>query len=92
METSDPVVWLRPRADPYETDLAQVDAAVELVLRGSAIRVRLAGLRDPEALAQVALARAQAADLMFNVDRNGDAVTLTIGPRRSGEARLPTRT
>ncbi|HEV8697592.1 MAG TPA: hypothetical protein VGQ89_07865 [Candidatus Limnocylindrales bacterium] len=89
METSDPVVWLRPRTDPFETDIAHVDAAIELVRLGAAVRVRLSGLRDPEPLAQVALARAQAADLMFSVDRNGDAVTLTIGPRRSGEARPP---
>jgi predicted RNA polymerase sigma factor len=82
METSDPVVWLRPRTDPFEMDMAQVDAAVELVRLGAALRVRLAGLRDPEALAQVALARTQAADLEFSVDRDGDAVTLTIGPRR----------
>jgi hypothetical protein len=87
METSDPVVWLRPRVDQFETDVAHVDAAVELVRLGAAVRVRLAGLRDPEALAQLALARAQAADLLFSVDRDGDAVTLTIGPRRSGEAR-----
>jgi hypothetical protein len=86
METSDPVVWLRPRTDPFETDIAQVDAAVELVRIGSARRVRLAGLREPEALAQVALARTQAADLEFSVDRDGDAVTLTIGPRRADHA------
>jgi hypothetical protein len=64
-----------------------VDAAVELVRIGSALRVRLAGLREPEALAQVALARAQAADLEFSVDRDGDAVTLTIGPRLDEHAR-----
>jgi hypothetical protein len=87
METSDPVVWLRPRADPFETDLAHVDAAVELVRRGAAVRVRLAGLRDPEGLAQVALARAQAADMAFGVDRDGDAMTLTIGPKRGEEVR-----
>lgn len=87
METSDPVVWLRPRTDPFEMDMAQVDAAVELVRLGAALRVRLAGLRDPETLAQVALARTQAADLEFSVDRDGDAVTLTIGPRRDKPAR-----
>jgi hypothetical protein len=87
MENPDPVVWLRPRTDPFESDIAQVDAAVELVRIGSARRVRLAGLREPEALAQVALARAQAADLEFSVERDSDAVTLTIGPRRSGRAR-----
>jgi hypothetical protein len=87
METSGPVVWLRPRTDPFESDVAQVDAAVALVRIGSARRVRLAGLRDPEALAQVALARTQAADLEFSVDRDGEAVTLTIGPSRDELAR-----
>jgi hypothetical protein len=88
METSDPLVWLRPRAGPFETDLAQVDAAIELVRCGAAIRVRLAGLRDPERLAQVALARTQAADLAFDVDRDGDAITLTIGPKRGDDVWL----
>jgi hypothetical protein len=91
METSDPVVWLRPRADPFETDVAHVDAAVELVRLGAAVRVRLSGLREPEAIAQVALARAQAADLMFSVDRNGNALTLTIGPRRGDDGRVTVR-
>jgi hypothetical protein len=91
METSDPLVWLRPRADPFESDLAQVDAAIELVRRGAAVRVRLAGLRDPEALAQVALARTQAADLAFDVDRDGDALTLTIGPRHGDDSGLHSR-
>jgi hypothetical protein len=91
METSDPVVWLRPRTDPLDIDIAQVDAAVELVRLGAALRVRLAGLREPEALAQLALARTQAADLEFSVDRDGDAVTLTIGPRREELARSSAR-
>jgi hypothetical protein len=87
METSGPVVWLRPRTDLFEIDVAHVDAAIELVRIGSASRVRLAGLREPEAVAQVALARAQAAALEFSVDRDGDAVTLTIGPRRDERTR-----
>jgi hypothetical protein len=91
METSDPVVWLRRRTDPLDIDIAQVDAAVELVRLGAALRVRLAGLREPEALAQLALARTQAADLEFSVDRDGDAVTLTIGPRREELARSSAR-
>ena len=72
----------RSRTEPLEHDLAHVDAAIELVLRGQAIRVRLAGLTDPETLASVALARAQAAGLDFVIDRGGAASTLTIGPRR----------
>jgi hypothetical protein len=91
METSDPVVWLRPPTDPFESDVAQVDAAIELVRIGAAVRVRLAGLGGPEALAQVALARAQAADVRFSVERNGDAMTLTIGPRRGDDARVTIR-
>jgi hypothetical protein len=77
------IVLPRSRIDPLEHDLAHVDAAIELVRRGSAVRVRLAGLSDPDSRASVALARAQAAGLEFVIDRGGAASTLTIGPRRS---------
>ncbi|HZM71909.1 MAG TPA: hypothetical protein VFC71_00910 [Candidatus Polarisedimenticolia bacterium] len=49
-----------PRAsaefDPLERDIAEVDVAIELVLSGMAVRVRLANLSRPEAAAAHAAA------------------------------------
>ena len=71
----------RARTDPFELDVANLEAAIELVRSGLAQRVRLVGLADPATLAPIGLARAQAADIGFTVDRRDDALTLTIGPR-----------
>jgi hypothetical protein len=69
--------------DSEEQDLAEIDAAIELIRQGMAARVRLVGLRTPEAVAGAGLARAQASDIEFSVDRGAaGAVALTIGPRR----------
>ena len=69
--------------DSEEQDLAEIDAAIELIRQGMAARVRLVGLRAPEAVAGAGLARAQASDIEFSVDRGAaGAVALTIGPRR----------
>lgn len=69
--------------DVDEHDLAEIDAAIELIRRGLAARVRLVGLRGPETVAAAGLARAQAAELQFSLDRGAvGAVALTIGPRR----------
>ena len=73
----------RARTDPFELDVANLEAAIELVRTGLAQRVRLVGLADPATLAPIGLARAQAADIGFIVDRRDDALTLTIGPRLS---------
>ena len=74
-----------PGAVPWSADtaLAEIDAAIELIRQGMAARVRLVGLRTPEAVAGAGLARAQASDIEFSVDRGAaGAVALTIGPRR----------
>ena len=42
--------------DPLERDIAEVDVAIELVLSGMAVRVRLANLSRPEAAAAHAAA------------------------------------
>jgi hypothetical protein len=69
--------------DSEEQDLAEIDAAIELIRQGIAARVRLVGLRAPETVAGAGLARAQANDVWFSVDRGaGGAIALTIGPRR----------
>ena len=81
MEPADLVVLPRPRTDPDEVDLVHVDAAIELVVSGVAARVRLAGMADSASLASIAVARAQAADITFAVDRHGGTMTFTFGPR-----------
>ena len=68
--------------DSEEQDLAEIDAAIELIRQGIAARVRLVGLRTPETVAGAGLARAQAGHVGFSVDRGaGDVVALTLGPR-----------
>jgi hypothetical protein len=81
MDRADLIVLPRHRTDPVEVDLVQVDAAIEMVRRGAAARVRLAGLADAAGLASTALARAQEAGVEFALDRAGLALTLTFGPR-----------
>jgi hypothetical protein len=69
--------------DPVELDLAEVDTAIEMVVAGAASRICLVSLIHPETVAPVALARSQAADIGFHLDRDpGGAVRLTFGPRR----------
>jgi hypothetical protein len=78
MDTGDLV--LLPLADDLlDADLREVDVAIEMVVRGSAVRVRLVGLNDPETVAPIALARAQFAGIDFHVD-HGVATSLTFGP------------
>lgn len=83
MEPADLIVLPRLRIERLELDLAHVDAAIDLVRSGAATRVRLVGLTDNGDLASTALARAQAAEVAFGVDRGNSGLTLTIGPRTS---------
>lgn len=66
--------------DPFEVDLREIDAAIELVRRGVATRVRLVGLPTFEELAALGLARAQAAGVAFQVQRDSSTWLLTFGP------------
>lgn len=62
-----------PRAsapDDLALDLQEVVAAIELVAGGVARRVRISGLRGPEAVAGVAVARAQEAGVRFVLEPN----------------------
>ena len=80
----DPITRLpanRASASPVERDLAEIDAAIELVRRGLATRIRLIGLLRPDGVAAIGLAHAQAAGVRFDVDRGPDGVALTVGPR-----------
>lgn len=80
----DPITRLpnRASASPIERDLAEIDAAIELVRRGIATRIRLVGLMRPDGVAAIGLAHAQAAGLRFEVDRvQAGPVAVTVGPR-----------
>jgi hypothetical protein len=56
--------------DPLESDLQEILAAIGLVAGGVARRVRIAGLRRPEAVAGLGLARAQEAGVEFGLEPN----------------------
>jgi hypothetical protein len=67
--------------DSATLELAEIDAAIGMVVGGVARRICLVALAHPESIAAVALARAQAADVGFHLDRDpGGAVRLTFGP------------
>jgi hypothetical protein len=83
MEPAGIVMLPRVRTDPFELDAADLEAAIELVRTDLAHRVRLVGLSTAGELAAIGLARAQAADLDFTVERDDHALTLTIGPRHT---------
>ncbi len=81
MDRSHPIRFPRQRIDAAEVALLEVDAAIELVLRGHARRVQLAAIDGAEPLASLAVARAQAAHVRFSVERTPSGVALNIGPR-----------
>ena len=71
--------------DPAElgsTALAEIDAAIALVVGHAARRVRLTGWPFVELVAAAGLARAQAAGVAFAVERADRAgvVTVSVGP------------
>ena len=85
MEHIEPIAF--PRAvEPSEEDLdnalAEVDAAIALVRRGAAVRVRLIGFALAEAVAGLAAVHAQFAGVGFRIDRPdvAGAVAMIIGP------------
>lgn len=73
-------------SDPTDEDLdialAEVDAAIALVIRGGAVRVRLIGFALAEAVAGLAAAHAQLAGVGFQIDRPDVAgvAAMIIGP------------
>jgi hypothetical protein len=66
-----------------EAALNEVDIAIALVVSGTAVRVRVAGLGSAlaDAVAGIAAARAGAAGLRFVVERSPGSATFTVGPR-----------
>jgi len=83
----DSPIILRPRGAEDLTDadapaLAEIDAAIAMVVNGHATRVRLTALPFVGRVAGIGAARAQAAGVMFHlegVDRSG-VLTVTVGP------------
>ena len=73
---------LEPTDEDLDDALAEVDAAIALVIRGGAVRVRLIGFALAEAVAGLAAAHAQFAGVGFQIDRPdvAGAAAMIIGP------------
>lgn len=73
---------LEPTDEDLDDALAEVDAAITLVSRGAAVRVRLIGFALAEAVAGPAAARAQIAGVRFQIDRPdaAAATAIIVGP------------
>ena len=74
---------VRAPAQPVDRALTEIDIAIALVLGGAARRIRICGLPAVEHAAATGLARAQAAGLAFELQRDplaGGAASLVIGP------------
>ena len=71
-----------PTDEDLESALAEVDAAIALVIRGAAVRVRLVGFALAEAVAGLGAAHAQLAGVGFQIDRPtvAGSMALIIGP------------
>jgi hypothetical protein len=71
--------------DGLARERAEIDAAIAMVARGVATRVRLVGLADVDEVAAGGLARAQSAGVDFALDRGvGGPPAVIVGPRRQG--------
>jgi hypothetical protein len=70
-------------AEAGEAALAEIDAAIALVVGGAARRVRLTAVPFVTAVAATGLARAQSAHVRFALERPHriGVATVTIGPR-----------
>ena len=75
----DPVLLRASLASsPLDRDLAEVDAAIALVGRGAAPRVRLVGLTALDQVIGSAVAHGQAVGVRVRLDRGGRGSSLTI--------------
>ena len=82
MEPTTIVPFPGASSEPFDTDLAEIEAGVALVSMGLATRVRLVGLAHVDDVAAAALAVAQAAHVAFALDRDERGVAaVTLGPR-----------
>ena len=85
MEHIEPIPFpraLEPSDEDLDDALAEVDAAIALVARGAAVRVRLIGFALAEAVAGLAAAHAQLAGVGFQIDRPdvAGALAIIVGP------------
>ena len=71
-----------PSDQELENALAEVDAAIALVRRGAAVRIRLAGFALIDVVAGIGAAHAQLAGVRFQIDRPEVAgiIGVTVGP------------
>jgi hypothetical protein len=89
VEVRPPIQLLAAVPDPADRALVELDAAIDMVALGLARRVHVTGLAGLEAVAAVALSRAQAAGVAFALSRDGGPETLSaiVGPRIAAESR-----
>jgi hypothetical protein len=82
MESTRPIRLPAAVEASRERDQVEISAAIELVRRGSATRVVVAGLRDVESIAAAGLAEAQAVGVRFILTRDAatGAVSVVVGP------------
>lgn len=85
MEPSTVIAFPRPDGDPTnagETALAEIDAAIALVVMRTARRVVLSALPFVETVAGLGLAHAREAGVAFRIERPErlGVATVTIGP------------
>jgi len=73
---------LEPTDDDVERALSQIDAAIALVVRGAAVRIRLIGFPLVDVLAGLGAAHAQLAGVGFQIDRLAPtaAAAMIVGP------------
>jgi hypothetical protein len=66
-----------------EAALTEIDAAIAMVVGGSAVRVRLTALPFVDRVAGIGAAHASAAGVAFRLERpeRAGVVTVTVGPR-----------
>ena len=85
VEHIDPIPFphaIEPSDQDLENALAEVDAAIALVRRGAAVRIRLIGFALVDVVAGLAAAHAQFAGVGFQIDRldPAGAAAMIVGP------------
>ncbi len=73
---------MEPTDEELETALAEVDAAIDLIGAGAAVRIRLIGFALADSIAGIAAAHAQLAGVAFQLDRPdvAGAMAIIVGP------------
>jgi hypothetical protein len=85
MDRSDAIPFPGAGPDQLERTLAEVDGAIELVVRGEARSVYLTSLPRLEQAAPIGAARAQRAGVLFRLEGDpATSLTAVVGPLRAG--------